>query len=160
MVTYQQGNYQPINTEKYIGKHIPKYRSGWELQFMRMMDNHPSILAWASESHKIPYINPITGKRANYIPDFFVVYMDKDGKKHAELVEVKPSGQMIGEAKGQYDQAMAVINEAKWNYARQFCRQQGIGFRIVTEKDLFNKPQKARPQRKPRVPKVAKRKKR
>ena len=51
-------------------------------------------------------------------------------------------------------------NEAKWNYARQWCRQQGIGFRIVTEKEIFNKPQKARPQKKAKIPKVAKRKKR
>lgn len=158
MSTYQQGNYQPKNTEKYIGKHVPKYRSGWELQFMRMCDNHPAILAWASESHRIPYINPITGKRSNYVPDFFVVYMDKEGKKHAELVEVKPSGQMMGNAKGQYDQAMAVINEAKWNYARQWCRQQGIGFRIITEKEIFNKPPKPRAQRKAKKPAIRRKK--
>jgi hypothetical protein len=157
MSTYQQGNYQPKNTEKYIGKHIPKYRSGWELQFMRMCDNHPAILAWASESHRIPYINPITGKRSTYVPDFFVIYADKEGKKHAELVEVKPSSHIVGNAKGQYDQAMAVINEAKWKFAREFCRQQGIGFRIITENEIFNKPQKPRARRGPR--KVTKRKK-
>lgn len=159
MSTYQQGNYQPLNPEKYIGKHIPKYRSGWELQFMRMADNHPSIIAWASESHKIPYLHPITGKRSNYIPDFFVVYVDKDGKKHAEIIEIKPSGQTIGSAKGQYDQAHAVINEAKWRAARTWCAAQGIGFRIVTEKDIFNRPQKPRAQRKPKVAAVARRKK-
>jgi hypothetical protein len=157
MSTYQQGNYQPKNTEKYIGKHIPKYRSGWELSFCRMCDNHPAIMAWASESHRIPYINPITGKRSTYVPDFFVIYADKDGKKHAELVEIKPSSQIVGNAKGQYDQAMAVINEAKWASARQFCKQQGIGFRIITENEIFNKPQKPRARRGPR--KVVKRKK-
>jgi hypothetical protein len=157
MSTYQQGNYQPKNTEKYIGKHIPHYRSGWELQFCRMCDNHPAIMAWASESHRIPYINPITGKRSTYVPDFFVIYADKDGKKHAELVEVKPSSQIVGNAKGQYDQAMAVINEAKWKFARQWCKQQGIGFRIITENEIFNKPQKPRARRGPR--KVVKRKK-
>lgn len=157
MSTYQQGNYQPKNTEKYIGKHIPKYRSGWELQFMRMCDNHPAILAWASESHRIPYINPITGKRSTYVPDFFVIYADKEGKKHAELVEIKPSSHIVGNAKGQYDQAMAVINEAKWKFARQFCKQQGIGFRIITENEIFNQPQKPRARRGPR--KVVKRKK-
>lgn len=157
MSTYQQGNYQPKNGEKYIGKHIPKYRSGWELKFMRMCDNHPAILAWASESHRIPYIHPVTGKTKHYVPDFFVVYMDKDGKKHAELVEVKPSGQIAGNAKGQYDQAMAVINEAKWHYARQWCKQQGIGFRIITETEMFNKPQKPRAQKKAKFPKRIKR---
>lgn len=152
MSTYQQGNYQPKNTEKYIGKHIPKYRSGWELQFMRMADNHPNILAWASESHRIPYIHPITGKRTNYVPDFFVVYVDKEGKRHAELVEVKPSGQTVGNARGQYDQAQAVINQAKWAAARAFCQHHGITFRVITEKDMFNSPQKNnRGQRGPRI---------
>lgn len=157
MSTYQQGTYQPLNGEKYIGKHMPKYRSGWELSFMRMADNHPNVLAWASESHRIPYINPITGKRANYIPDFFIIYVDKDGKKHAEIIEIKPSNQIAGNAKGQYDKAMAVINEAKWNYARQWCKQQGIGFRVITENDIFNRPQKPTARRGPR--KAAKRKK-
>jgi hypothetical protein len=150
MSSYQQGFYQPKNPEKYIGKHIPKYRSGWELQFMRMADNHPNVLAWASESHRIPYIHPITGKRSNYVPDFFVIYVDKDGKKHAELVEVKPSSHMVGQAKGQYDKAMAVINEAKWRYAQQWAKQQGIGFRIITENEIFNKPQKPTARRGPR----------
>ena len=157
MSTYQQGNYQPKNTEKYIGKHVPKYRSGWELQFMRMADNHPSILAWASESHRIPYIHPITGKRTNYVPDFFVVYVDKEGKRHAELVEVKPSGQTVGNARGQYDQAQAVINQAKWAAARAFCQHHGITFRVITEKDMFNSPQKNN--RGQRGPKIKRRKK-
>jgi hypothetical protein len=32
----------------------------------------------------------MTGKYTIYVPDFFVVYKDKTGKKHAEVVEVKP----------------------------------------------------------------------
>jgi hypothetical protein len=142
MSNYQQGLYQPKNGEKYVGKHTPKYRSGWELHFMRMCDNHPGIIAWSSESHRIPYIHPITGQKKTYVPDFFVVYVDAKGKRHAEIVEVKPSSQIVGEAKGQYDQAQAVINQAKWKYAKQWCEQQGIGFRIITEKDIFNNPQK------------------
>lgn len=150
MAAYQQGEYQVKNGEKYVGKHIPKYRSGWELQFMRMCDNHPNVLAWSSESHRIPYVNPITGKRSTYVPDFFVIYVDAQGKRHAEMVEVKPSSQIVGNAKGQYDQAMAVINEAKWKYAQQWCKQQGIGFRIITEKEIFNNPQKPTNRRGPR----------
>jgi hypothetical protein len=76
------------------------------------------------------------------------------------MVEIKPSGQIMGNAKGQYDQAQAVINEAKWRYAEQWCKQQGIRFRVVTEKDIFNKPQKSKAQRNPRAAKVTKRKKR
>ena len=35
MASYAQGLFTPINKQKYIGKNIPKYRSGWELTFMR-----------------------------------------------------------------------------------------------------------------------------
>lgn len=142
MSSFQKGKYQPRNTKKYIGKKIPTYRSGWELHFMRMCDNHPNVIAWSSEDHKIPYIHPITGKRANYVPDFFMIYVDANGKQHAEIVEVKPSSQIMGEAKGQYDKIQAVINKAKWDYAKAYCKQQGIGFRIITEREIFNKPQK------------------
>ena len=78
---FQQGIYEVRNPRKYVGKHRPKYRSGWELKFMRMCDSHPNILAWASESHRIPYRNPVTGKNTNYVPDFFIVYEDKEYKE-------------------------------------------------------------------------------
>ena len=88
MAKYIQGAFQPQNPTKYIGKHTPRYRSGWELAFMRMCDNHPNILAWASEAHRIPYINPVTGKKTSYVPDFFMIYADKNGKQHAEVIEI------------------------------------------------------------------------
>ena len=114
MANYIQGAFKPQNPTKYIGKHAPRYRSGWELAFMRMCDNHPNILAWASEAHRIPYINPATGKKTTYVPDFFLVYSDKNGKKHAEIVEVKPNSQVMGNARSAHDKMHAVVNEAKW----------------------------------------------
>ena len=42
---FQQGIYEVRNPSKYVGKHRPKYRSGWELRFMRLLDEHPNILA-------------------------------------------------------------------------------------------------------------------
>ena len=152
MAKFQQGVFVPKNPDKYIGKHAPRYRSGWELTFMRMCDSHPGILGWASESHRIPYLNPLTGKATTYVPDFFIVYNDKNGKKHAELIEVKPSKQIMGNARSKNDQMAAVVNEAKWKIARQWASQQGVGFRIITENELFNKPQGSKP-KKPRAPK-------
>lgn len=152
MAKFQQGVFVPQNPDKYIGKHAPRYRSGWELTFMRMCDNHPGILGWASESHRIPYLNPLTGKATTYVPDFFIVYVDKAGKKHAELIEVKPSKQIKGNAKTQQDQMAAVVNEAKWKIAKQWAGQQGVGFRVITENEIFNKPQGSKP-KKPRAPK-------
>ena len=80
MAKWAQGQYTPKNPEKYIGKHIPRYRSGWELRVMMFLDENKHILKWASEAIAIPYINPLTGKRANYIPDFFVMYENKHHK--------------------------------------------------------------------------------
>ena len=96
---YAQGRYTVRNPQKYVGKGKPTYRSGWELTFMIFCDSNDKVLQWASESIAIPYIHPITGKRKNYIPDFFIVYQDRTGKKKAELIEIKPKAQSIIEEK-------------------------------------------------------------
>lgn len=141
---WQNGLYQPQNPDKYIGKGIPRYRSGWELAVFRMCDNHPAILGWGSETHRIPYKNPLTGKATNYVPDLLIVYKDKNGQNHAEMVEIKPSSQTLGEAKSQQDKAMAVVNHAKWEAARAWCKSKGMGFRVITEHEIFNKPQRSK----------------
>jgi hypothetical protein len=67
---------------------------------MRLCDEHPNVYQWASESIKIPYRHPFTGKYTVYVPDFFIVYQDKEGRKHAEMVEVKPMSQTTMESAG------------------------------------------------------------
>lgn len=147
MAKYQQGQYEPKNPNKYIGKGFPRYRSGWELAVFRMCDNHPAILGWGSETHRIPYKNPLTGKQTTYVPDLLMIYMDAKGQKHAEMVEIKPSKQTLGEAKSQADKAAAVLNHAKWAAARAWCQQQGLGFRVITENEIFNKPKSNKPRK-------------
>ena len=88
---FARGKFYPKNTEKYVGLSTPTYRSSWEHAFMRLCDEHPNVYKWASESIKIPYRHPFTGKYTVYVPDFFIVYNDKNSKKHAEMVEVKPA---------------------------------------------------------------------
>lgn len=139
---FQQGIYTLKNPSKYIGKHSPRYRSGWELKFMRVCDTHPNIIAWASESHRIPYVNPLTQKSTVYVPDFFIVYEDKTGTRKAEFIEIKPAGQIMGNARGAQQKAAAVVNEAKWQAAKTFAARQGVGFRVLTEHELFNQPKK------------------
>jgi hypothetical protein len=135
---YQQGLFEMKNPSKYIGKHTPRYRSSWELKFMRVLDAHPNVVAWASESHRIPYVNPLTRKSTVYVPDFFMVYEDKAGNRKAEFIEIKPAGQIMGKAKSVQQKAAAIINEAKWQAARAFAERQGVGFRVLTENELFN----------------------
>jgi len=138
MSKYANGFYQVLNAEKYIGKKTPHYRSGWENTFMRFCDLNPSILQWASESVHINYRNPFTNKNTIYVPDFLIIYVDKTGAQHAELIEIKPSQQTTLEsAKSTRDQAAAILNMCKWEAARAWCKSQGLTFRVVTENDMF-----------------------
>ena len=140
MGNWAQGFFQPKNPQKYVGKHKPRYRSGWELTFMTFCDTNKNVIYWASESMAIPYRHPITGKSANYIPDFFVMYENKFGKKLAEVVEIKPKKQSLIESKvaSAKDRMVVAINHAKWQAAMAFCKQQGFTFRVITEDDLFH----------------------
>ena len=74
---FARGKFYPKNAEKYVGLKTPTYRSSWEHAFMRLCDEHPNVYKWASESIKIPYRHPFTGKYTVYVPDFFIVYVDK-----------------------------------------------------------------------------------
>lgn len=141
MANWAQGQFTPKNGHKYVGKHKPRYRSGWELTFMTFCDSNDNVIYWASESMAIPYLNPMTGKRANYIPDFFVVYRNKHGKQIAEVVEIKPKKQSLIESKvaSARDRAVVAVNHAKWAAAMAYCKSQGLTFRVITEDDLFYK---------------------
>ena len=138
MAKWAQGIFKPKNPAKYAGTRNPRYRSSWELTFMNFCDNNPSVLNWASESIKIPYRHPLTGKSTVYVPDFFILYEDKNGKKHAEIIEIKPSSQtFIEEAKSVNNRAALIVNYAKWEAAQKWAEKNKCRFRIVTEKDIF-----------------------
>lgn len=139
MAKWAQGTYTPKNPEKYIGKHKPKFRSSWEMVFMQFCDNNKHITHWASESLVIPYRHPFTGKITNYVPDFFVVYENKHGKRLAEVVEIKPKKQSVIESKAasQKDRMVVAINHAKWAACQAYCRANGFVFRVINENDIF-----------------------
>lgn len=139
MPNFAQGKFTPKNPAKYVGKHEPRYRSGWELTFMMFCDNHDGIIQWASEAIQIPYKNPLTGKQTIYIPDFFVLYQDKYGNQKAEIVEIKPKKQSLIESKSASarDRATVAVNHAKWAAAMAYCKKIGCSFRVVTEDDLY-----------------------
>ena len=137
---FSQGVYQIKNPEKYIGLGNPRFRSSWEFSVMKMCDENDAITQWASESVKIPYKDPLTGKPTIYVPDFLVVFTDNKKQKRAELWEIKPANQTLKERVGKnvYNQAQYVRNVVKWEAARVWCKQQGIKFRIITEHDLYH----------------------
>jgi hypothetical protein len=146
MPKFAQGRFQMKNPEKYAGTKTPLARSSWEFVFMRMLDEHPGVENWASESVQIPYRDPLTGRQTIYVPDFLIVYKDKNGKKHVELVEVKPSNHTLLEKVGKslYNQQQYVKNMAKWEAATAWCKRQNIRFRIVSEEEIFHQGSKIR----------------
>ena len=143
---FAQGFYKVKNGEKYLGSKLPRYRSSWELTFCQFCDNNPSVHEWAIEPLKIPYKDPLTGRQTVYVPDFLIVYMDKNHQKHVELIEIKPANQMLKEKVGKnpYNQAQYVKNMAKWSAAANFCKHRGIKFRVINEGDIFHNPSKKR----------------
>jgi hypothetical protein len=138
MSKYASGKYQVKNPEKYMGKRLPNYRSSWEFAFMSFCDNNPAVLNWTSESIKIPYFNPVSGKNTIYVPDFLIVYVDANQKQHTELVEVKPSTETTMESARSYrDKLSVAMNMAKWAAADSWARANNMRFRVVTEFDIF-----------------------
>ena len=149
-----KGKFVPSNPQKYLGANVNNisYRSSWEVSFMQVCDNNEAVIGWMSESlpsntiHKgisgIPYYNPITKKNSLYIPDFFIIYVDRNKKQHVEVIEIKPLDEVPG-FRGKVNkikQARQAINAMKYKAAIIFCNQRGWFFRIMTEKQLFLQP--------------------
>jgi hypothetical protein len=142
---FAQGIYKVSNPDKYAGRRKPRYRSGWEHAFMRFCDSNDNIIQWASESISIPYRHPLTGKMTMYVPDFLVMYRDKNNQVRAEVIEIKPKKQSVIESRASArDRAIVAVNYAKWDAAQKWCRRQGLTFRVVTEDDIFHQGSKSR----------------
>ncbi|NJO62841.1 MAG: hypothetical protein HC836_32840 [Richelia sp. RM2_1_2] len=138
MAKAQKSEFTPKHPEKYKGTYPIVARSSWELAVFTKFDLHPNVIQWASESVSIPYQNPITGKFARYVPDLLVVYLDKNNKQHAELIEIKPMRETLLErARTKRDKLSVAINTAKWRAAMAFCQRNNLKFRVLTEEQLF-----------------------
>ena len=137
---FAKGVFTLKNPQKYIGTKQPYYRSSWEFSFMHFCDTSPSIQKWASEAISIPYKDPLTNRSTIYVPDFFIQYLDKNNKLNVELIEIKPSKQQLLEKVGKSisNQKQFIKNQAKWQAAQMWCKQQGITFRVLNENDIFH----------------------
>lgn len=143
MSKFATGVFTLKNGKKYVGKKPPTYRSSWEYKIFKWMDETPQVISWASEPIKIPYVNPLkpnaNGKPNFYIPDLLFTYIDgKTGKQVTEMVEIKPIKETLAEhVKTKRDMMAYTVNQAKWQQATAWCKQHGITFRILTERDIF-----------------------
>lgn len=138
-----KGWFRPKNPSKYKGdaKNII-YRSNWELRVMKHLDEHPSVVWWASEELPIPYVSPVDNKVHRYFPDFIVRTKRKDGSEQTSILEVKPHKQTMMPTQKRKTQrylaevASYAVNQAKWKAADLFCKEHGWQFKLITEKDL------------------------
>lgn len=144
-----KGKYKPQNPLKYAGDPDGiRYRSLWERRFMVYCDTNASIVRWASEELAIPYRSPVDGKVHRYFVDFIIESIDKQGVRKVSLVEIKPKKQckepkprenMTKKQKSVYiyEAATWAVNQEKWEAAREFARERGWEFVVLTEDDIF-----------------------
>jgi hypothetical protein len=139
MANFARGPYTVKNSQKYVGRGAPQYRSSWEWAFMNFCDTNENILQWASEPVRIPYRHPLTGKTTTYVPDFIVTYRGPNNTMRAELIEIKPKKQSrLDEKMNSKDRAIVAINYAKWDAAQKWAKANGLVFRIITEDQIFH----------------------
>lgn len=130
----------PKNKTKYIGNiEDIVCRSLWERVVCKFCDDHPDILKWSSEEIAIPYLHPIEKKIKNYYPDFLIQF-NQNGKLCTWMVEIKPKKQtFLKENASKKEKYVWAVNMAKWKAAEIYCVKNNIEFKIMTEKELFNK---------------------
>ena len=138
-----RGKFYPKHPLKYKGDpNKIVYRSSWEVRVMKYLDENDGVVWWASEEMNVKYISPVDGRVHRYFPDFVVKVRRKDNSSTIFMLEVKPEAQTkLRQPKRvtkQYinEAATYAVNQAKWKYAEEFCKDHGWIFRVVTEKDL------------------------
>jgi hypothetical protein len=146
----RQGYFRPANPQKYVGDPSKiVFRSSWEFKFLKWLDSSPTILAYSSEPVGIPYYNPLDKRAHTYYVDFYIVTKDANGNEQKFLIEVKPMKftkpptkptRMTDKSTAAYVYAAKqfIVNQAKFEAAKQFASSRGLIFGIITEGFLFN----------------------
>ena len=140
-----KGRYTPTKPKKYKGN--PQniiYRSLWERKFMVYCDNSTSIIEWGSEEIIIPYLSPWDKKIHRYFPDFYIKTKHHDGSTKKFIIEVKPKAQCKPppsqpkrKNKRWFNEVKTWgINESKWKHANEWCLDNNMEFKILTEDHL------------------------
>ena len=139
-----KGKYKPSYPKKYAGDPTNIiYRSLWERKFMVYCDTNTNILEWGSEEMFIWYRSPIDSKPHRYFPDFYIKVKESTGHIKKYLIEIKPHKQTAPPPKPQrqtkkylYEAYEYAKNQAKWEAAREFCKDRQWEFKVLTENEL------------------------
>jgi len=139
-----KGRYTPKNPKKYRGNpHNVIYRSLWERKFMVYCDHSESIIEWGSEEVVIPYKSPWDSRIHRYFPDFYIKIKTNEGTTKKLIVEIKPKKQTKAPKEPERKTKRYLnevrtwgVNSSKWRYATEWCKDNGMEFKILTEDDL------------------------
>tara|TARA_R100000008_G_scaffold50755_2_gene30373 strand:- start:552 stop:806 length:255 start_codon:yes stop_codon:yes gene_type:complete len=78
-----------------------------------------------------------------YYPDFLIKVQEKNNAVKTYVVEVKPKKQTLPPKPRKkvtksylYECTTYAVNQAKWKAASEFCKDNRIEFKIVTEDEL------------------------
>jgi hypothetical protein len=138
-MTYK-GKYVVKNKKKYVGDPTKVvYRSLWERQTFRWVENQPDIVEWGSEEIAIPYVCETDRKVHRYFIDLY--FKTADGKKF--LIEIKPAKETqppkkpARQTKRYLSEALTYVkNQSKWKAAHKFAQENGCTFQVWTEDTL------------------------
>ena len=134
------GRYKVKNLKKYKGNPtLVKYRSLWERQVFRWLDDNDNIAFWNSEEIVVPYRCKTDNKIHRYFVDLYVQM--KDGKEY--LIEIKPKIQTMppkdkGRKTKKYIKEVMTYakNQSKWEAADAYAKDRGVTFQIWTEETI------------------------
>ncbi len=101
---------------------------------MRIFDENPNVIRWASEEMAIPYFSPVDKKRHKYFPDFIIEVKNKKGEIETQMLEVKPA-KYTRVPKKPKRMTQRFLNEAN----TYLCEKKGWKFKILTEKEIYGK---------------------
>jgi len=145
----RQGYFKPTFPEKYVGDPTQIiFRSSWEFKFLKWCDHSPTVIKYSSEPVGIPYYSPLDKRGHTYYIDFYVVTKDSEGREQSWLIEIKPDkytkpptapARMTDKQTASYVYAAKqyIVNQAKFEAAKEFASVRGLKFGIITENFLF-----------------------
>lgn len=135
-----KGKFKPKNPNKYRGdSNNIVYRSLWERNTFRWLDETESIKFWASEEFFIPYRCATDNRIHRYFID--VWFENVNGEQY--IVEIKPKKETAppknpGRRTRKYisESLTYIKNQSKWSAAEEFATNRGWKFVIWTEDTL------------------------
>lgn len=129
---YKQGYINPKSCTKLFESQQNEpiiYRSSYEKKFIRWLEKSDRVLRWGSECICIPYTGA-DGQPHHYYPDYVVEFTN--GTK--SLIEIKPYNQTVRpDPRCQWAVEEFKKNVLKWLAAEEFCKRNGMSFKVITE---------------------------